>query len=162
MLWDIYPEELEVLTLHDAYLTLAGDPPSRIPFFVWLFENPRSPLALPGKIDLYQHDCLHLLLKKGFDSFGEAYVLGFAMGNDPNTHWFHLVLFQFVARFLYPSPYCLSQRELEEFKAGVEHGRQVPFKSLNYSNFEFLQAHQLPALRNILGLEYSTYDQGVL
>lgn len=64
MLWDIYPEELEVLTLHDAYLTLAGDPPSKIPFFVWLFENPRSPLALPGKIDLYQHDCLHLLLKK--------------------------------------------------------------------------------------------------
>jgi len=153
MLWDIYPEELEVLTLRDAYLTLAGDSPTKIPFFVWLFENPNSLLALPGKIDLYQHDCLHLLLKKGFDSFGEAYVLGFAMGNDQNTHWFHLVLFQFVARFLYPSPYCLSQRELAAFQAGVEHGRQVPFKSLNYSNFRFLQAHQLPALRNILGIE---------
>ena len=30
MLWDIYPEELEVLTLHDAYLTLAGDPPRAV------------------------------------------------------------------------------------------------------------------------------------
>lgn len=152
MLWDSYPEVLEAFTLQEAYLTLQGDPPSKLPFLVWLLENPKSPFALPGKIDLYQHDCLHLLLKKGFDAFGEAYVVGFTMGNDPNTHWLHLWDFKLIARFFYPEPYRLNRLELAEFNAGVEHGRQVPFKSLNYSDFQFLQTHPLPCLREILGL----------
>jgi hypothetical protein len=71
MLWHNYPDHLDTFTLKDAYETLEGDPPSKIPFIVWLLENPKSPLALPGCIDLYNHDCIHLLLKQGFTYDGK-------------------------------------------------------------------------------------------
>lgn len=49
---------------------------------MWLLENPDSPLPFAGKIDLYRHDCLHLLLERGLSVEDEAFVVGFTMGND--------------------------------------------------------------------------------
>ncbi|MGV0028486.1 hypothetical protein ACFE35_26145 [Phormidesmis priestleyi ANT.L61.2] len=46
-------------TLHDAAQQLAIDSQPDTPFIIWLLEHPNSPIALPGKIDLYGHDCLH-------------------------------------------------------------------------------------------------------
>ena len=71
--------------LREALQSMGGDPPSSIPFLLWLLENPDSPIALPGKIDLYRHDCLHLLLDRGFSLYDEAFVVGFTMGNDVQT-----------------------------------------------------------------------------
>ncbi len=67
-------------TLEAAIREINGDPASSIPFLVWLLENLASPIALPGKIDLYCHDCLHVLLNKGFSLEDEAFVVGFTMG----------------------------------------------------------------------------------
>lgn len=41
-------------TLHDAVQQLSIDDRADIPFMVWLVEHPHSPIALPGKIALYE------------------------------------------------------------------------------------------------------------
>ncbi len=131
MLWNNYPEKLDNLTLQGAYQTLQGDPPAKIPPMVWLLENPSSPFALPGNIDVFGHDCIHLLLKKGFTSDDEAYVVGFTMGNDLRTNWLHLLIFKIFALFLYPPKYRISYQQLQILNEGLELGRKTQFKNLN-------------------------------
>ena len=152
LLWTVYPEKLDDLCLDDAYQSLKGDSPAKIPFIVWLFENPKSFFALPGKIDLYRHDCLHLLLKQGFDAKGEAYVLGFTMGNDPKTRWFHVLVFKAIAFFLYPDPYRLSRKDFIDFDLGVRHGQKVCTCGLNQFDFSVWQSLSLKELREQIGL----------
>jgi hypothetical protein len=153
MLWDQYPEDLDLQTLEKAYTTLQGDPPSEIPFIVWLLENPESPLALPGSIDLYGHDCLHLLLKQGFSSTSEAYVLGFTMGNDIRTQRVHLLIFKMAVKFLYPEKYKFSTSDFDVFERGFELGRKIRIKNLNQFPFTHWLNTRLKDIRTEVGLE---------
>jgi hypothetical protein len=152
MLWHSYPDYLDNYTLAEAYQTLQGDPPAKIPFMVWLLENPSSPLAMPGNIDLRGHDYLHLLLKQGFAAHHEAYVVGFAMGNDVRTTWLHLLIFKIAALFLYPPKYRLTWDELGLFDRGVVVGRQVGQRDLNRSSFARWQHQTLAAIRYEINL----------
>jgi hypothetical protein len=147
MLWNTYPEVLDDLTLAAAYQTLDGVQPEEIPWIVWLLENPDSPCALPGSIDLFGHDCIHLLLRQGFTVTDEAYVLGFTMGNDSNTHWHHVLLFKIVACTLYPSTYRMSLAELLAFNQGYEKGSKVRVKNINQLNFANMQHKILGDIR---------------
>jgi hypothetical protein len=153
MLWHKYPDHLDNLTLKEAYETLEGDPPSKIPFIVWLLENPDSPISFPGCIDLYGHDCIHLLLKQGFTSEGEAYVVGFTMGNDARTSQFHLMIFKLAAQALYPEKYRLNSSELETFERGFQVGRSVRIKNLNQTSFEQWKYKAMAQVRAEIGLE---------
>jgi hypothetical protein len=139
MLWNTYPEVLDDLTLAAAYQTLEGFQPEEIPWIVWLLENPASPCALPGNIDLFGHDCIHLLLRQGFSVVDEAYILGFMMGNDLNTHWHHLLLFKIVACTLYPSTYRMNLAELLVFNQGYNTGKKVRVKNINQLDFIHIQ-----------------------
>jgi hypothetical protein len=76
---------------------------SAIPLIIRLFENPSSPIALPGKISLHNHDCLHIILGLGVSPAEEAFIIGFTMGNDDRTKIWHVRLFKFIARFVYSS-----------------------------------------------------------
>jgi hypothetical protein len=153
MLWNIYPESLDNWTLESAQASLHGDPPSSIPWIVWLLENPRSPIALPGAIDLYGHDCMHLLLKQGFSPAQEAYVVGFTMGNSSHLNPLHLLIFCFVARYLYPDPYRMGKRELEIFNVGVRMGKSLQTRNLCQLNFQEWKHITLRQIRLTLGLE---------
>ena len=141
------PNGAEPTYFHEAYLTLNGDPQSSIPFWVWIFENPDSPVSLPGKIDLYRHDCLHLLLQKGFDSTGEAFVLGFTMGNDRKTNWLHLLIIKIAAFVLYPYPYRFQASDLEHFNAGYAHGKNTSVKEINQIALDRLKDLPLVKIR---------------
>ncbi|MDZ4872114.1 MAG: hypothetical protein CLLPBCKN_001502 [Chroococcidiopsis cubana SAG 39.79] len=105
-------DDLTTMTLAQARAQIGGDCPDEIPFLVWLLENPDSPLALPGKIHLREHDYLHLLLRRGFAASDEAYVIGFTMGNDMETQQWHLWLYKFVSRFLYPPNFRFNRTDL--------------------------------------------------
>ncbi len=142
MLWNTYPEALDHLTLAAAHQTLGGFQPKDIPWIVWLLENPASLFALPGNIDLFGHDCIHLLLKKGFSATDEAYILGFMMGNDPNTSWIHLLIFKIAASTLYPSAYRINLKTLIVFDEGYDVGKKVRKKNINQLNFTDIQ-HKL-------------------
>jgi hypothetical protein len=155
MLWHEYPESLDSQPLQSAYQTLQGDPSSKIPFIVWLLENPDSKLALPGSIDLYGHDCLHLLLKQGFTPSSEAYVVGFAMGNDVRTNKIHLLIFRFIAQFLYPSLYRLSSVDFDVFRQGFELGRKMRIENLNRRLCQEWHSNTLQEIREEIGLANS-------
>jgi hypothetical protein len=158
MLWNTYPEVLDNLTLAAAYQTLEGIHPNQVPWIVWLLENPASPCALPGNIDLFGHDCIHLLLKQGFTITNEAYVLGFTMGNDLNTTWFHLLLFKIAAYALYPSTYRMSSTELAIFDQGYNAGKNTEIKNLNQINFIELQYKKIGDIRLEMDLKIIDVD----
>jgi hypothetical protein len=153
MLWHQYPEHLDALTLQKAYQTLDGDPPSKIPFLVWLLENPDSPLSLPGCIDLYGHDCIHLILRQGFTSGSEAYVVGFTMGNDVRISRMHIMVFKWAARVLYPEKYRLNDSDVEMFEKGFETGQKARIKNLNKFSFSSWHHKTLRDIRQEIGLD---------
>lgn len=92
-------------TLGSAYQQINLDSHSDIPLIIRLLENPTSPIALPGKISLHNHDCLHIVLGIGVDPKDEAFIIGFTMGNDDRIKAWHVQLFKFLSRFIYPPKY---------------------------------------------------------
>lgn len=140
-------------TLAAVYASLSGDAPADIPFWVWLLENPASPIALPGNIDLQTHDYLHILLGRGQSSQDEAFVVGFTMGNDPDTRPWHVALFKYFARYLYPQPYQLSAAEIKIFDLGFDYGRRLPAQQLNRLNFEPYLEEPVAAIRQQFGID---------
>jgi hypothetical protein len=161
MLWKKYPKALDDTTLAVAYESLQGDSPSEIPKIVWLLENPDSPFSLPGSIDLYGHDCIHLLLKKGFTSANEAYVVGFTMGNDLRTTNLHFAFFKFASLFLYPSKYRLTVAEIAVLEKGFKKGRDATIKNINQIDLAQWSDKTLRELREEIDLEISGDLSGI-
>ena len=96
--------------------------PSSIHWFVWLLENPKSPISLAGAVDLYNHDIIHILLGRGMDVKDEALVIGFTMGNSEYTNSLVKWLFLLCARMLYPSGYRFGDAEIKEYNRGYSYG----------------------------------------
>ncbi|WP_392534126.1 hypothetical protein [Nostoc sp. C117] len=124
----------------------------KIPFVIWLLENPNSQLALPGKISLIHHDYIHILLGRGLSPEDEAFVIGFTMGNDLKTNQLHLFIYKVFSRFIYPYPYKLSSLDLKIFSLGFIYGRKIKYKQINEVNFEIYQDESIEYLRNIFGI----------
>ncbi|MDZ8257452.1 hypothetical protein [Nostoc sp. ChiQUE01b] len=129
---------------------LHGEP--KIPFVIWLLENPNSIVALPGKISLLHHDYIHILLDRGVSSEDEAFVIGFTMGNDLKTNQLHLFIYQLFAKFLYPIPYNFSKVDFMSFKLGFLYGRKIKIKQINEINFEIYQNETVGFLRDFFGI----------
>ena len=138
--------------LGDALAGMKGDSSDAIPFVVRLLENPASPVALPGMIDLYRHDCLHLLLGRGFTLDDEAFVVGFTMGNDLRTNAFHLAIFKVCSLLFYPRPYRFDRSHLTSFDAGVAQGRKARVRNLNQLDFRACEHRLLASLRQWIGI----------
>lgn len=145
-------------TLENGLSALPGDPPASIPFLVWLLENPDSPVALPGKISLYCHDCMHLLLDRGFSSHDEAFVIGFTMGNDIRTGWIHMAIFRVFALFFYPKKYAFRGPHLKILAQGVAYGRAIQAKNLNQIDWYSYREHRIKDLRQLFGIENEILD----
>lgn len=139
-------------SLRDALKTMKCDSSYKIPLVVKLLENPASPIALPGNIDIYRHDCLHLLLNRGFSLADEAFVIGFTMGNAEGTNWLHLEIFKLCSRLLYPQPYRFNRTHFEQLHLGVFYGRRVRVKNLNRFDFRAHDHQSLGELRQFLGI----------
>ncbi|MDJ0536721.1 MAG: hypothetical protein QNJ70_30245 [Xenococcaceae cyanobacterium MO_207.B15] len=138
-------------TLKSALQEFCIDQPHDIPWIIRLLENPKSPLPVPGKISLFNHDCLHILLDRKVTSSDEAFVIGFTMGNDPNTKPWHLKVFKFFSRYLYPHSYRLSPKDFQAFDSGFEYGKtlKVRFNLIDFSKYQTLT---ISFLRQILGI----------
>ncbi len=124
----------------------------KIPFVIWLLENPNSPLALPGKISLRHHDYIHILLGRGISPQDEAFVIGFTMGNDLKTNKLHLFIYKFFAKFIYPYPYNFSTLDLINFNLGFMYGRKIKIKQINEIEFEKYQNENIKYLRKFFGI----------
>jgi hypothetical protein len=149
----------EQLLLKKAYSQLPGDPPQEIPFLVWLLENPDSPLLLPGKISLKNHDYLHVILDLDLSCQSEAFVVGFTMGNDVSTNQVFIKLFKLIACFLYPQKYRFSSEDVKCFEKGLKFGQDLPRKKLNWCIFEDFKEDTLKDIRSDLGINLKNMKQ---
>ena len=110
--------------------------PSTIHWFVWLLENPKSPVSLKGAIDLYNHDIIHILLDRGMLNRDEAMVIGFTMGNSETTSSWVRWLFEFCARYLYPESYRFNEYDLLEFERGFAYGYTRLRRNIHLAKFD--------------------------
>ena len=131
---------------------MGGGGQSDIPFIVWLLENPDSMLALPGKINLYNHDCLHILLDLGISLTDEAFVVGFTMGNDMKTSRSHLTVFKILSKLFYPKEYNFNKEQFKLFDVAFSYGRKLRFKNLNQIDFKAYEEKTVGELRNLFGI----------
>jgi hypothetical protein len=140
-------------SLAQKYKELSGYDQSQIPWIIRFFENPESPFALSGAIDLRRHDYLHILFERGFSNDDEAFIIGLTMGNDTQSNWFHYAIFRFVSRFLYPIPYRFTRQNLKEFNKGIKVGARLAIKNLNQLDFSYVDGVTVKALQKVLRIE---------
>ncbi len=127
---------------------------------VWLFENPKSPLALHGAASLYTHDHIHLLLDRCIDKDDEAFVIGFCMGNDEKTTRLDVWLFKFISRFFYPEDYRFDAPHLKIFEMGFNFGRTRKFKNITSVDFSKLDPHMdLSRVRKIFDIDENELEK---
>jgi hypothetical protein len=140
-------------SLRDAYAEMPGDRDLRVPFVVRLLENPSSRFALPGAVELFGHDCVHLLLGRGLLAQDEAFVLGFTMGSSRSLRAWHVRLFQTSARWLYREAYRFSAIDGEVLELGVAAAHAMGCRDLASVDFRALQDSSLAELRELLGIQ---------
>ncbi|MCM1981870.1 hypothetical protein [Lyngbya confervoides] len=145
-------ENIGDLTLREGYWAFAKDKQADIPLIIRLLENPASPIALPGSIDLFGHDCLHLLLNRGMDNFDEAFIIGFTMGNARELQKRHLNTFRLVASHFYPPPYRFSEGHLKSFDLGVLYGQRLPFRDIHLVDFSLHLDRSIAQVRELFGI----------
>ncbi|MCG9893106.1 MAG: hypothetical protein MH252_18800 [Thermosynechococcaceae cyanobacterium MS004] len=149
----ISPEhDIGSLTLGEAYRLFVKDEQSAIPLQVWLLENPNSPIALPGNVDLRGHDCIHLLLNRGMSNFDEAFVVGFTMGNCDAVKERHISSFKLFSRFFYPATFRFKEWHLRVFELGLMYGRKLEYRNLHLENFDPYFDMKISVLRQKFGV----------
>ncbi|MCI4066215.1 Coq4 family protein [Micromonospora sp. R77] len=139
-------------TLGEAYAEMPGDDASVVPWYVRLLENPASPVALPGAIDLRGHDCVHIVFGRGTTSADEAFVLGVTMGSTGRAAGWQRQVFALAARHLYRGPWRLSERDVLLFHLAVEFIRQQGVQPLNAVRWDDLWDEPLKKIRSSLGI----------
>ena len=147
------------LTLKECLQNINGDEQSDIPFLVWLLENPESIFPLPGKINLYNHDCLHILLDRDISLVDEAFVVGFTMGSDLKTNRFHLAVFKILSSIFYPKQYKFNQEQFELFNIAFNYGRRLKVKNLNKLYFKAYEHKTVGELRKLFGIDLEEIKQ---
>ena len=109
--------------------------PTSINWFVWLIENPKSPISLAGAVDLYNHDIIHIILNRGMDVKDEAMVIGFTMGNSESSSGLSKWLFLLCARLLYPDGYRFSAEEVKEYNKVYSYGMTRRKRNIHLEKF---------------------------
>jgi hypothetical protein len=147
-------------TLRDVLASMPTDPPGAIPWYVKLLENPASPVALPGAIDLFGHDCIHVLLGRGLQPADEAFVIGFTMGSSGQLSAWQEQLFRWCSAHLYRGRFRFADRDRAVFGLGVWLGRQAGVRPLDAVDFRALLSRPLADIRRDLGVRPEVLAQG--
>ncbi|MDX2127473.1 MAG: hypothetical protein SFU91_00375 [Chloroherpetonaceae bacterium] len=147
--------ENESLTLRQVYASLPGFEQSEISPLVRALENPQSPFSLTGAVDLFGHDCIHILLGRGLMAQDEAFTIGFTMGTSKSLSRLEQNLFKFATRFLYPKEYRFSQDDLKVFDLGVQAGKKSGAMEIYKVNFIPFLDEPIWKIRRALGIQTS-------
>ncbi|ABW26138.1 MULTISPECIES: hypothetical protein [Acaryochloris] len=140
------------MKLGDAYQQFVKDQQADIPLSIWLIENPNSPIALPGSVDLKGHDYIHLLLNRGMSLFDEAFVIGYTMGNCVKVGSHHIYAYKLFSKLFFPQPYQFNALHRRAFDFGFMYGRKVRFKNIHKVHFEDYSDQSIHDLRIHFGI----------
>ncbi len=142
--------------------TPTGLSSEEIPAIVKAFENPTSPLKLPGAVTLEHHDVLHVLLGRGLVDQDEAFVLGFSAVADPKFTAADIDRYK-VAFSLYPEPFCIRGCDLIAFDLGVQAAQRMQLRGVMELDLSEVRHCTIGELRQKLGIDkevlYATYDE---
>lgn len=129
------------LTLSDARADLARVAVGalEIPLLVQLIENPKYCVPglelFHGRVELQQHDALHILPGRGLLNKDEGFTIGFTMGSTRKVSAIEEELFVSIATRLYPEPYRLAPHDIEVFRNGLRLAYIVNCKPLDNIDF---------------------------
>jgi len=139
--------------MQDMMDCLPGAQPGEVSRIVRLFENPESPVALPGAISLPRHDCVHIVLGRGLLPQDEAFVIGFTMGTSKKIGPLSRRLFGLISKYLYPKYYKFSDEHLQIFDLGLEYGKMSKVDQIYEFPFEDYMHQTVGEIRDRLGLD---------
>ena len=123
-----------------------------IPFIIKLVENPKYDVGLfAGYVDLFTHDCIHVLLGRGLLIKDEAFVIGYTMGSSRKMFRWRRNLFMFCAKHLYPEGYDFGEEERFVFNMGVLAGSKCPtdLSKVNFKKFLNLNVGEITSTLGI-------------
>src|SRR5262245_62206560 len=141
--------------LGDVLATLPGDRPEDVPLIVKAFENPKSPIAFHGAIDLHRHDCVHILLGRGLLPCDEAFVIGFTMGTARGISRIESWLYERIGKYVYRGQYSFTEDDLQVYRLGLETGKTCPVKEINKIPFELMHELDLGTIRSLAKIDKS-------
>lgn len=125
-----------------------------VPLVVKLTENPdyATSKLFTGAVDLFSHDCIHVLLGRGLLVKDEAFVIGYTMGSGKKMSRWRRNLFLWVTKYLYPEGYKFTEEERYIFYSGVMAGSQCP-TDLSSVDFKELADYKVQGVREKLGID---------
>lgn len=122
-----------------------------IPLIVQFFENPKYDIyrfnKLKGSIDLFNHDILHILLNQKMDLKGEAFVIGYTMGNTKSNSHFEILSYKFASSVLFPKSFRFNKNDLKYFDKGYHLGSENKKSNIHKINFKNYFRRTLKELR---------------
>jgi hypothetical protein len=129
-----------------------------IPFAIQLVENPKYDVGLfAGNVDLFTHDCIHILLGRGLLLKDEAFVIGYTMGSTKKLSRIRKNLFLFCSKYLYPEGYKFTEDERLIFNLGIAAGSKCG-EDLSKVDFEWLLDHKIKNIRDLLGIKLALLE----
>jgi len=153
------PVSNDSISLKEAITQMhqSSSAPADIPLIVRLVENPnlKSPFfrLFNGSVDLYTHDCIHLLLGRGMMPKDEAFVIGFTMGSTKKTFKLEKFLYHFITEHLYPRPFNFTNEEHMVFDIASALADVSICKRLDKIDFKSMEDKSLKEIREDIGLE---------
>lgn len=147
------------MTLQSALDTLLeiGNTSDEVPWIVKIMENPSfdfPPFSMfKGRVSLFQHDCIHLVLGRGTTLIDEAFTIGFTMGSSHEMSTMAAKLFGYVAGHWYPKAYRFPSAAQRVYKDAMHLGmvsNSVPLEEVDYRPLLHLT---LAEVRSHLGIE---------
>ena len=146
------------LTLAEAWneLSRVGATSEKIPLMVQLVENPKYRVPgvdlFHGRVELQQHDAIHILLGRGLLNKDEGFTIGFTMGSSRKVSTIEEELFVSIASHLYPPPYRFNAEDIEVFRDGLRLAYIMGCKPLDNIDFNDFSDYRLCDLRDTLGI----------
>ena len=140
-------------TLRALYDSMPGDQATAIPWYVRLLENPASPLALPGAIDLFGHDCIHILLGRGMLPQDEEFVIGFTMAASGKLSKWQQRLFTLCACYIYRSTYRFSGTDRRVFDLAADFAIQCGARPVHDIAWREMVDWEIGDVRASVGIE---------
>ena len=125
-----------------------------IPLIIKLVENPNYKTSglFGGAVNLFNHDCIHVLLGRGLLVKDEAFVIGYTMGSTKNMKRWKRNLFMFMSKYFYPKGYRFGEEERLVFNMGVMAGSLCP-TDLSQINFKKYLNKQVGTIRKELKID---------
>lgn len=134
--WDEWNPGLDTddLTLADVLETMPQTDEQDVPSVVKKYENPSSPFALPGALNIDRHDCLHVILGRGMHVDDEAFIIGVTMGAASDITDSAIEKFIKVSTTEYPRHWKFTTENINSFRLGVG----FSFKNLQKSDIHLI------------------------